>query len=129
MIPFLILLVLEGIPLLHLEFAIGQRLRKGSVGVWSSIHPALKGVGACPGPCPEPGFTAAPPLPSLPNFRDRRGPGLHAQACANPSLGSQGTVGHRSRPHHSWLPGTSRAAEAILRPRCPGHEGTDTHGV
>lgn len=48
MIPFLILLVLEGIPLLYLEFAIGQRLRKGSVGVWSAIHPALKGVGACP---------------------------------------------------------------------------------
>lgn len=45
MIPFLILLVLEGIPLLYLEFAIGQRLRSGSVGVWSSIHPALKGVG------------------------------------------------------------------------------------
>ncbi|XP_063041162.1 sodium-dependent neutral amino acid transporter B(0)AT1-like [Engraulis encrasicolus] len=45
MIPFLILLVLEGIPLLHLEFAIGQRLRSGSVGVWSSIHPYLAGVG------------------------------------------------------------------------------------
>ncbi|XP_008058899.1 sodium-dependent neutral amino acid transporter B(0)AT1 [Carlito syrichta] len=45
MIPFLILLVLEGIPLLHLEFAIGQRLRSGSVGVWSAIHPALKGIG------------------------------------------------------------------------------------
>ncbi|CAI9622863.1 unnamed protein product [Staurois parvus] len=45
MIPFLILLVFEGIPLLHVEFAIGQRLRKGSVGVWSSIHPTLKGVG------------------------------------------------------------------------------------
>uniref|UniRef100_A0A0D9RXT7 Transporter n=1 Tax=Chlorocebus sabaeus TaxID=60711 RepID=A0A0D9RXT7_CHLSB len=45
MIPFLILLVLEGIPLLHLEFAIGQRLRRGSLGVWSSIHPALKGIG------------------------------------------------------------------------------------
>lgn len=45
MIPFLILLVLEGVPLLYLEFAIGQRLRKGSVGVWSSIHPTLKGVG------------------------------------------------------------------------------------
>ncbi|EPY89915.1 hypothetical protein CB1_000069002 [Camelus ferus] len=44
MIPFLILLVLEGIPLLYLEFAIGQRLRKGSVGVWSAIHPALKGA-------------------------------------------------------------------------------------
>ncbi|XP_059366336.1 sodium-dependent neutral amino acid transporter B(0)AT1-like [Carassius carassius] len=45
MIPFLILLVLEGIPLLHLEFAIGQRLRKGSVGVWRSINPYLVGVG------------------------------------------------------------------------------------
>ncbi|KAM9404407.1 sodium-dependent neutral amino acid transporter B(0)AT1-like [Salvelinus alpinus] len=45
MIPFLILLVLEGVPLLHLEFAIGQRLRKGSVGVWSAIHPYLAGVG------------------------------------------------------------------------------------
>ncbi|XP_062385143.1 sodium-dependent neutral amino acid transporter B(0)AT1-like [Sardina pilchardus] len=45
MIPFLILLVLEGIPLLHLEFAIGQRLRSGSVGVWGSISPYLKGVG------------------------------------------------------------------------------------
>ncbi|XP_018424354.1 PREDICTED: sodium-dependent neutral amino acid transporter B(0)AT1 [Nanorana parkeri] len=45
MIPFLILLVFEGIPLLFIEFAIGQRLRKGSVGVWSSIHPTLKGVG------------------------------------------------------------------------------------
>ncbi|KAM4539741.1 sodium-dependent neutral amino acid transporter B(0)AT1-like [Odontesthes bonariensis] len=45
MIPFLILLVLEGIPLLHLEFAIGQRLRKGSAGVWKSINPCLTGVG------------------------------------------------------------------------------------
>ncbi|KAL6100046.1 slc6a19 [Pungitius sinensis] len=45
MIPFLILLVFEGIPLLYLEFAIGQRLRRGSVGVWSAIHPYLTGVG------------------------------------------------------------------------------------
>ncbi|KAJ8397302.1 hypothetical protein AAFF_G00441360 [Aldrovandia affinis] len=45
MIPFLILLVLEGMPLLHMEFAIGQRLRKGSVGVWTSINPYLTGVG------------------------------------------------------------------------------------
>ncbi|XP_052325110.1 sodium-dependent neutral amino acid transporter B(0)AT1-like [Oncorhynchus keta] len=45
MIPFLILLVLEGIPLLHLEFAIGQRLRSGSVGVWTAINPHLTGVG------------------------------------------------------------------------------------
>uniref|UniRef100_A0A8B9HMJ5 Transporter n=1 Tax=Astyanax mexicanus TaxID=7994 RepID=A0A8B9HMJ5_ASTMX len=45
MIPFLLLLVLEGIPLLHLEFAIGQRLRRGSIGVWRSISPYLIGVG------------------------------------------------------------------------------------
>lgn len=45
MIPFLILLVLEGIPLLHLEFAIGQRLRRGSLGVWATIHPYLTGIG------------------------------------------------------------------------------------
>ncbi|CAL8294613.1 unnamed protein product [Merluccius merluccius] len=44
-IPFLILLVLEGIPLLHLEFAIGQRLRKGSVSAWTAIHPCLTGLG------------------------------------------------------------------------------------
>ncbi|CAB1334777.1 unnamed protein product [Coregonus sp. 'balchen'] len=48
MIPFLILLVLEGVPLLHLEFAIGQRLRKGSLGVWSTIHPYLAGVETLP---------------------------------------------------------------------------------
>ena len=45
MIPFLILLVLEGVPLLHLEFAIGQRLRKGSLGCWRTVHPYLLGVG------------------------------------------------------------------------------------
>uniref|UniRef100_A0AAY4D7M8 Transporter n=1 Tax=Denticeps clupeoides TaxID=299321 RepID=A0AAY4D7M8_9TELE len=44
-IPYLILLVFEGMPLLFLEFAIGQRLRKGSVGVWRSISPYLIGVG------------------------------------------------------------------------------------
>ncbi|KAL2083955.1 hypothetical protein ACEWY4_019473 [Coilia grayii] len=45
MIPFLILLVLEGVPLLHLEFAIGQRLRKGSLGVWRTVNPYMLGVG------------------------------------------------------------------------------------
>ncbi|XP_072316444.1 solute carrier family 6 member 19b [Eucyclogobius newberryi] len=45
MIPFLILLVLEGIPLLHLEFAIGQRLRRASLGMWTAINPYLTGIG------------------------------------------------------------------------------------
>ncbi|XP_077362772.1 sodium-dependent neutral amino acid transporter B(0)AT1-like [Festucalex cinctus] len=45
LIPYLLLLVFEGMPLLLLEFAIGQRLRKGSVGVWRAISPYLTGVG------------------------------------------------------------------------------------
>ncbi|XP_020788316.2 sodium-dependent neutral amino acid transporter B(0)AT1-like [Boleophthalmus pectinirostris] len=45
LIPYLILLVLEGLPLLFMEFAIGQRLRKGSVGVWQAINPYLTGIG------------------------------------------------------------------------------------
>uniref|UniRef100_A0A3P8RKN6 Transporter n=1 Tax=Amphiprion percula TaxID=161767 RepID=A0A3P8RKN6_AMPPE len=45
LIPYLILLLVEGMPLLLLEFAIGQRLRKGSVGVWRAINPYLTGVG------------------------------------------------------------------------------------
>ncbi|XP_030002853.1 sodium-dependent neutral amino acid transporter B(0)AT1-like [Sphaeramia orbicularis] len=45
LIPFLILLVLEGMPLLLMEFAIGQRIRKGSVGVWRAINPYLTGIG------------------------------------------------------------------------------------
>uniref|UniRef100_A0A672KG67 Transporter n=1 Tax=Sinocyclocheilus grahami TaxID=75366 RepID=A0A672KG67_SINGR len=44
MIPFLILLVFEGIPLLHLECAIGQRLRKPSIGVWRTINPYMLGI-------------------------------------------------------------------------------------
>uniref|UniRef100_A0A8C6SAW9 Transporter n=1 Tax=Neogobius melanostomus TaxID=47308 RepID=A0A8C6SAW9_9GOBI len=44
MIPFLILLVLEGIPLLYLEFAIGQRLRRASLGMWTVINPYLTGL-------------------------------------------------------------------------------------
>nr|XP_057902277.1 sodium-dependent neutral amino acid transporter B(0)AT3-like isoform X2 [Doryrhamphus excisus] len=45
LIPYLLALVFEGIPLLYLELAVGQRLRKGSIGVWTSISPFLGGVG------------------------------------------------------------------------------------
>ncbi|XP_061596997.1 sodium-dependent neutral amino acid transporter B(0)AT3-like [Cololabis saira] len=45
LIPYLIALVFQGLPLLYLELAIGQRLRKGSIGVWNSISPFLGGVG------------------------------------------------------------------------------------
>ena len=43
--PFLIMLVLEGMPILLLELGIGQRLRAGCLGVWNIIHPNLGGMG------------------------------------------------------------------------------------
>ncbi|XP_074710683.1 sodium-dependent neutral amino acid transporter B(0)AT2-like isoform X2 [Strix uralensis] len=42
---YLLLLLLLGIPLLFLELALGQSLRRGSVGVWSRISPRLGGIG------------------------------------------------------------------------------------
>ncbi|XP_070795208.1 sodium-dependent neutral amino acid transporter B(0)AT3-like [Pituophis catenifer annectens] len=48
LIPYVIALVFEGIPIFHLELAIGQFLRKGSIGVWNHISPYLGGIGyAC----------------------------------------------------------------------------------
>ncbi|XP_057564448.1 inactive sodium-dependent neutral amino acid transporter B(0)AT3 [Hippopotamus amphibius kiboko] len=45
LIPYLIALALEGIPLFHVELAVGQRLRRGSTGVWTAISPYLGGIG------------------------------------------------------------------------------------
>ncbi|XP_040486124.1 inactive sodium-dependent neutral amino acid transporter B(0)AT3 [Ursus maritimus] len=44
LIPYLIALVLEGIPIFYIELAIGQRLRRGSIGVWTAISPYLGGA-------------------------------------------------------------------------------------
>ncbi|KAL0861311.1 hypothetical protein ABMA27_008869 [Loxostege sticticalis] len=45
LIPFMIMLILEGIPLFLIEMAIGQKMRLGSLGVWNTIHPWLGGIG------------------------------------------------------------------------------------
>ncbi|XP_039192075.1 sodium- and chloride-dependent transporter XTRP3 isoform X4 [Crotalus tigris] len=45
LIPYLIMLVVEGMPLLFLELAIGQHMRQGSIGTWNAISPYLCGVG------------------------------------------------------------------------------------
>ncbi|XP_063156001.1 sodium-dependent neutral amino acid transporter B(0)AT3-like [Candoia aspera] len=48
LIPYVIALVFEGIPIFHLEIAVGQLLKKGSIGVWNHISPFLGGIGyAC----------------------------------------------------------------------------------
>ncbi|KAJ1137770.1 hypothetical protein NDU88_004166 [Pleurodeles waltl] len=45
MIPYLVLLIIIGIPLFFLELAVGQRIRRGSIGVWNYICPRLGGIG------------------------------------------------------------------------------------
>lgn len=47
LIPYLIMLIAEGMPLLYLELAVGQRMRQGSIGAWRIISPYLCGVGMC----------------------------------------------------------------------------------
>ena len=43
--PYFILLILIGIPLFFLELAVGQRIRRGSIGVWNYVYPQLGGIG------------------------------------------------------------------------------------
>lgn len=39
------MLAIEGIPIFYLELAIGQRLRKGAIGVWNQVSPYMAGIG------------------------------------------------------------------------------------
>jgi len=39
------MLAVEGMPIVFLELAIGQRLRKGAIGVWTQISPYMGGIG------------------------------------------------------------------------------------
>ncbi|XP_070691260.1 sodium- and chloride-dependent transporter XTRP3-like [Pempheris klunzingeri] len=45
LIPYFLMLFLEGVPLFYLELAIGQKMRLGSIGAWTAISPYLGGVG------------------------------------------------------------------------------------
>ena len=45
LIPYCIMLLIEGLPIFMLELAIGQRLRMGSIGVWNQVSPYLGGIG------------------------------------------------------------------------------------
>ncbi|XP_034340536.1 sodium- and chloride-dependent transporter XTRP3B isoform X1 [Arvicanthis niloticus] len=45
LVPYIIMFIVEGIPLLYLELAVGQRMRQGSIGAWRTISPYLSGVG------------------------------------------------------------------------------------
>lgn len=39
------MLFIQGLPIFYLELAIGQRLRKGAIGVWNEVSPYLGGIG------------------------------------------------------------------------------------
>ena len=43
LIPYFVMLILEGIPLFLLELGVGQKMRMGSISVWNKVHPALGG--------------------------------------------------------------------------------------
>ncbi|XP_014225747.1 sodium-dependent neutral amino acid transporter B(0)AT3 isoform X1 [Trichogramma pretiosum] len=45
LIPYFVMLAIEGIPIFYLELAIGQRLRKGAIGVWNQVSPFMGGIG------------------------------------------------------------------------------------
>uniref|UniRef100_A0A671F930 Transporter n=1 Tax=Rhinolophus ferrumequinum TaxID=59479 RepID=A0A671F930_RHIFE len=45
LLPYLILLLVIGIPIFFLELSVGQRIRRGSIGVWNYISPKLGGIG------------------------------------------------------------------------------------
>ncbi|XP_065058071.1 sodium-dependent neutral amino acid transporter B(0)AT3-like isoform X2 [Rhopilema esculentum] len=45
LIPYFIFMIIEGIPLFIIEFAIGQRMRRSAINCWKNVHPALTGVG------------------------------------------------------------------------------------
>ncbi|KAG5684894.1 hypothetical protein PVAND_014104 [Polypedilum vanderplanki] len=45
LVPYWLMLFIQGLPIFYLELAIGQRLRKGAIGVWNEISPYLGGIG------------------------------------------------------------------------------------
>jgi len=45
LIPYILMLIFEGVPLFLMELSIGQRMRRGPIGAWTVIHPCLVGIG------------------------------------------------------------------------------------
>ena len=44
-VPYLLSLFLLGLPMLMLEFSVGQKFQRGDIGAFRGIHPRLAGVG------------------------------------------------------------------------------------
>ncbi|KFV54720.1 Sodium-dependent neutral amino acid transporter SLC6A17, partial [Tyto alba] len=48
LVPYLVLLIIIGLPLFFLELAVGQRIRRGSIGVWNYISAGVLGTVSLP---------------------------------------------------------------------------------
>lgn len=79
LVPYVVMLIVEGMPLLYLELAVGQRMRQGSIGAWRTISPYLSGVGTW--------------APSLPTRRPL--------SCILGSPGGNGSKGQAQGPRES----------------------------
>eukprot|EP00794_Sanderia_malayensis_P007057 gene7057-7849_t len=45
LIPYVIFMIIEGLPLFFIEYAIGQRMRRSSISCWKNVHASLTGIG------------------------------------------------------------------------------------
>lgn len=45
LVPYFIALLLIGVPMLMLEFAIGQKMQQGAIGSFQKLHPRFRGLG------------------------------------------------------------------------------------
>ena len=45
LVPYLIALVLVGVPMLMLELAVGQKMQQGAIGCYQKLHPSFAGLG------------------------------------------------------------------------------------
>ena len=45
LIPYIIMAIVEGLPIFYLELLIGQSVRRGAVGVWRILNPRMSGIG------------------------------------------------------------------------------------
>ncbi len=47
LIPYFIVLILIGYPLLLMETALGQKYQSGAVAMWGQVSPYASGIGLC----------------------------------------------------------------------------------
>lgn len=38
LVPYFVMLAIQGIPIFYLELAVGQRLRKGAIAAWHEVY-------------------------------------------------------------------------------------------